>query len=900
MRLTRRAPSSGADVTPAAAAAIRRLCRSWVTALALTLVVLPPGPAHAQEDDDDSPRAIRPLPGGVRPGLPFRPGELPVPVAPPKGSDFDDGDDGDADDAGDADDDSDESSSQGSKRQSRDDDDQGASSARTTSGSSSGGDSQRPPVLKSTDKVTIDFQDTDLNDVVKYFAEITGRNFILTDDLKGEITIISHHKVTVGEAYEAFLSALEVKGYTTVTVGKITKVIKMSAAAQAPLRVYEGDTIPYTDNAVTQIFQLENVTVSDVSTVVQQLAGPNAKFTTYLPTNTLIITDSAVNIRRMWKIVKQLDVAAPKSTIQVVPVIYATASDLQQIIEQLYGVDDGTQASSSSSRNKDDSRSSRRRRRNRDKDNNNNSQASGASAGKEGRYISKILTDERTNSLIVQANESAMADIIALINRLDVDVDPASRAQIHVVYLEHAKAEDVSQVLSNLTQEGSSTSNNRNNRNSRNTPRTPNRNERNTRGRDERPPNSPASATAIFDDGVKVTSDENTNSLVIVASPESFAVIKSVIDKLDIRRKQVFVECVIMELGSEDTFDLGIGYHLGSYDDATGTLGYASSQTNGNSLLLSTQDLLSGLALGVLGEAISLETDAGSVSIPAFGIALNALQANSQIDILSTPNILTLDNEEAQIVVGRSIPFPVSSGLDANGQQLISYQREDVAITLKVTPQINESDYVTLEVFQEVSEVEEDSQGLDPAQSGFITSKRTAETTVLVANNQTIVIGGLMGHTNTNVETKVPILGDLPLIGVLFRGRREVSRKTNMLIFLTPHVINEPADLEEVYRIKMLQRQEFVRRFYGKTTEEQNAELNSLLRYSMNLVDEPSVYRVQTRETNNVTSIGAIDDSGNDTVQGGALFDDPVDDELVDDPVDPGDTTPADDGTEVE
>jgi len=830
--------------------------------LAALLLVAPPAMAQDDGEDDDRPRPLRPLPSGVRPGIPFRPGDLPAPVPPPASDDGTDEDEDEED-----------------GRRSKDDDDDrpSSSTARTTNGddSASGNERQKPPVLDRNAKVTIDFQDTPLRDVVKYFAEITGRNFILTDDLKGEITIISHHPVTVGEAYEAFLSALEVKGYTTVTVGKITKVISTSKAAQAPLRVYEGDTIPYTDNAITQIFQLQNVTVSDISTVVQQLAGPNAKFTTYLPTNTLIITDAAVNIRRMWKIVSQLDVAAPRSTIQVVPVLYATASDLQTIIEQLYGIDGESTAKSSSSRSssREEPRRTSRRRRDRDKDK--NTQATGASAGTEGRYISKILTDERTNSLIVQANESAMADIIALINRLDVDVDPASRAQIHVVYLEHAKAEDVAQVLSNLSQEGQG-SNSRNTR--RPTPRGPdNRRDSRTRNRDnDRQDESAGSATAIFEDGVKVTSDENTNSLVIVASPESFAVIKSVIEKLDIRRKQVFVECVIMELGSEDTFDLGIGYHLGSYDDATGTLGYASSQMNGNSVLLSTQDLLSGLALGVLGEAISVETDAGSLSIPAFGIALNALQANSRIDILSTPNILTLDNEEAQIVVGRSIPFPVSSGMDANGNQLISYQREDVAITLKVTPQINESDYVTLEIFQEVAEVEEDSQGLDVATSGFITSKRTAETTVLVANNQTIVIGGLMGHTNTEVETKVPVLGDLPLIGVLFRGRREISRKTNMLIFLTPHVINEPADLEEVYRVKLLQRQEFVRRFYGKSTEEQSAELNSLLRYSMNLVDEPSVYRVRQRETNNVSTIGVIPEQAPaSTLDAGPLYEDP-------------------------
>ncbi|MCK6524571.1 hypothetical protein L6R49_24460, partial [Myxococcota bacterium] len=185
----------------------------------------------------------------------------------------------------------------------------------------------------------------------------------------------------------------------------------------------------------------------------------------------------------------------------------------------------------------------------------------------------------------------------------------------------------------------------------------------------------------------------------------------------------------------------------------------------------------------------------------------------------------------------------VASGRDSNNNPLVTYQREDVAITLKVTPQINESDYVTLEVFQEVSEIEEDAQGLDVSTAGFITSKRSAETTVLVRDNQTVVIGGLMGQTSTQVETKIPLLGDLPLVGALFRGRRESTRKTNLLIFLTPHVIDEPADLEEVYRIKVAQREEFLRRFYGKSELEQVEALNTLLGHSMNIIDEPSLYR---------------------------------------------------------
>jgi hypothetical protein len=203
----------------------------------------------------------------------------------------------------------------------------------------------------------------------------------------------------------------------------------------------------------------------------------------------------------------------------------------------------------------------------------------------------------------------------------------------------------------------------------------------------------------------------------------------------------------------------------------------------------------------------------------------------------------------------------VSTGRDNNGQPIVSYQREDVAITLKVTPQINESNFVTLEIFQEVQEVEEDSQGLDASTAGFITSKRSAETTVVVRDNQTVVIGGLIGTTATEVETKVPILGDLPLIGMLFRGRRQSSRKTNMLIFLTPHIIEKPEDLEEVYRIKWAQRQEYIKRFYGKGREKADAALRDLLSYSMNQIDEPSMYRTKIPSKDQMagfTTIGAL------------------------------------------
>jgi len=830
--------------------------RLLLVLLAGAFIATPGG--YAQDDPEDEPPRIRPLPGTLRPG----PG-MPVPLPIKDGDqDDEDSDDEDKDDSSDESADRELPSSSRSTSARRSD---GASGSTSAAVSAPGNDKdrQRPPTIEPATTVMMDFNETPLTDLVKFMAEITGRNFILGDDLKGEVTIISHRPVTVPEAYEAFLSSLEVSGYTTVTVGNTVKIVNAQDAANAPLRVNEGGNIPYTDNYVTQIFQLENVTVSDIMSVAKSMAGKRASIIAYAPTNTLIITDSGVNIRRMWTVVSKLDIAAPQSKMEVIPIINATATDIQALIESIYGSEEtgSSSSSSSSSRSSSRSSSSSSSRRRRDREEESSGGAETNSVGGEGKYISKIIADDRTNSLIIMANETALAAIKDLVAELDIDIDPDKNARIHVVYLEHAQAEEVANVLANLSEESSSSS------------RTSSATRGSTRGGPDgrRPPDLLAGGSGSSDatnvvaalaDGVKITSDENTNSLVIVASPESFQILNQVIKKLDIRRKQVFVEAVIMELASEDTLDMGIGYHFGKpSEDASGQLGVVSAQLNGSSLGLS-QDVLSGMAMGVYGQSIDVDISDGAggtipFTIPAFGIALNAIQANSAINILSTPNVLTLDNEEAKVIVGRNIPFPVSTGRDSNNNPIVQYQREDVAITLQVTPQINESaDSVTLEIFQEVTEIEEDSQGLDVTSAGFITSKRSAETVVQVPDNQTVVIGGLMGQTETKVETKIPILGDLPLIGFLFRGKRDISRKTNLIILLTPHVIEEAGDLEEVYRIKIAQRDEFLRRFYGKSIEEQQDAMNELLQYSLNVIDEPSVYRTKIHTAGNVSTIG--------------------------------------------
>ncbi|MFT5582672.1 MAG: general secretion pathway protein D [Cognaticolwellia sp.] len=701
-------------------------------------------------------------------------------------------------------------------------------------------DSRNKPPCATPASVTLDYVEYEVLDLVKYMAETSCRNLILGgDDLKGKVTIISHKPVPYWTAFSAMESALATAGYTMVEVGGAYKVIPTSKASQAPVAVYEGSAIPATDRVVTQIFQMENTSVSDISSIAKELAGPQAKIIAYVPTNTLIITDSAYSIRRMWKVVGQLDVESPKSSIHVVNLNYATASEVKTIIEQVYGTSGDSASASSSKTSTKSTSSSRRSRRNRAKAEAADASASASSVGAQGKYIEKIVADERTNRLIILANDEAMEAVRKLLLEVDVDVDPANRAQIHVVYLEHADATEVATTLSNLSEGG--------NTNSRTPTRTNTRTSRASRNNptdDADGSGSATSVTALLDDGVRITADENTNSLVIVASPEAFRILQQVINKLDIRRKQVFVEVVIMEMASEDTMDLGMSYHTGIPGDSA--TGIVSSQVGPSSLGLST-DLLSGVAMGVYGDSISIDTQAGPLVIPAFGVVVSALQANSSVNILSTPNIMTLDNEEAEIVVGRNVPFPTSQGRDSNNNPIISFQREDVAITLKVTPQINESDYVTMEVYQEVTEIEESAaSGSDlVASGGPTTSKRTADTTVLVKDNQTVVIGGLMSTTETEVETKVPILGDLPLVGVLFRSKSTTTRKTNLLIFLTPHVIDTPEDLQEVYEVKVAQREEFLRRFYGKSEVEQMQALDELLSYSMNVIDQPSRYRTK-------------------------------------------------------
>jgi len=697
-----------------------------------------------------------------------------------------------------------------------------------------------PPPISPAGTVKLDFFDTSLWDLTTFFARLKRMNFVIGDpkDLQNQkVTIISHHEVSPQAAYQAFLSALEVSGYTVSTVGDTSKIVKSSEAGQKPIQIRTG--APRSgDDYVTQLIQLNNVNVNDMTKVIQGMAPAEAKIIAYPPTNTMIITDTANNIRKLYKLMNELDVAAPKSSMVIYPLRFATSSEIKTIIEELYGTAETTPEDTSTRSTRSSRRSSRRTSRTTTP-----APTEAVTAGEKANYINKVLDDERTNSLIVLANEDGHQAIRDLLEQIDVDVDPQNRAQIHVVYLENAKAEEVSQVLSELSQSQTSGANNR-----KKAPATTRTAAGRTAATAAEAEGEERGAIAAFDSGMRIAADENTNSLVIIANNEDFRVVESVIKQLDIRRRSVFVDAVVLELTSEDSFDFNIAAHV---PQAPGqdSVGFLSGQLGTSSLGLQ-QDALSGLAFGVYGANIDVpvqgpDGSATTIGIPAFGIALNAIKTAGSTNIISNPNITTLDNQEAEIVVGRKIPFPGNTTFSNVGQPITSFTREDVAITMKITPQINAADYVTLELELEVQEVEDSAQAQSDlfASGGPTTSKRNVKTTVIVRDNETMVLGGIVGTTQSHTENKIPVLGDLPLVGALFRSTTDQDRKTNLMVFLTPHIIDGPDDMYEVQRVKEAQRAEFLRRFYGKSRDKYWAELQSLLRYSMNMVEEPSMYR---------------------------------------------------------
>ncbi len=630
---------------------------------------------------------------------------------------------------------------------------------------------QRQEIVAEEGEVQLDFNDVELSVVIDTIARLTGKNFIYDDRVRGRVTIVSPSKISVEQAYAVFESVLQVKGFTTVTTpGGVIKVIPIREAKESNIETVRGRrTTPDSDRFITRLIPLRYIDAEAISNTLKPLVSKDASLVAYAPTNTVILTDSASNIRRLLAILDSIDVETYKEELAVIKIRHADASTLAQQLSEIFGAE-VTGATPAAARR------TRARRAGQPQPT-----IPTATSGALGGAV-RILTDERSNSLIVLASRQRLADIRDVVAKLDLPVSGFGR--IHVYYLKHADAEELANTLNSLVS---------------GQPSTP------AGGPQGASPQALRAAISELSEGVTVTADPPTNSLVIQASKEGYDTLSQVIEQLDIQRPQVLVEALIMEVLVTDNEALGFTglVEILDGDDNVITIG---SQTDGSISPPATA------GTPVLFGADPLSTFFGNIAADAGTTAISAIieaaASDARTNIVSAPHILTSDNEEAEIKIGDNIPIITSrvesAGTDpdaVNQASSVNVERQDIGVTLRVTPQISEGDTVRLQIFQEISGINSTLTGAEgvgnPEDVGVALTNRKVENTVVVNDGETVVVGGLLSDDYEDNITKVPFLGDIPWLGWFFKSTSRNLVKTNLLVFLTPNIIRSTDDLEE-------------------------------------------------------------------------------------------------------
>lgn len=598
---------------------------------------------------------------------------------------------------------------------------------------------QKPPKtrglpLSSNQLVSIDFNNVDIGVFIKFISDLTKKNFIINERVKGKVTIISPGKITVKEAYKVFESVLEVHGYAAVPSGEIIKIVPTPDARSKNIktRLKEESGAPG-DEVVTQIIPLRYADPNEIKRLFTPLVSKSSVILAYSPTNTLIITDVHSNIKRLLRILRSIDITGVGQQIAVIPVENADAAKLVTLLGSIF-------------------KSTNRTKRAAQKD-------------------ITFVADERTNVIVVLASEGDTENIRHLVKTLDKET-PKGQAKIHVYYLEHASAEDLAKVLLDIPK---------------------------TKAADKQPGKKTA---PVVSDKVRISADKATNSLIIMADSADYMTLEQIIKKIDIPRAMVYIEALIMEVNVDKDFRIGSDYLLGGDDNYEGKDiiyggGFSAGGFGGDAgtsqatVNAANVPIPPGLSLGIFGEAIEIS----GITFPSISAIFQAYKKDNDVRILSTPQILTTDNQEAKIYVGQNVPFQTKSTTTEN-DTFNSFEYRDVGRTLKITPSISIDRMVRLEISLESTDL------LSATDFRPTTLKRTVDTTAIVKDRNTVVLGGLIDNTSSSTVYKIPCLGDIPGIGYLFSNHGETSTKTNLYVFLTPKVIQTSAEAQKVYKSK--------------------------------------------------------------------------------------------------
>jgi general secretion pathway protein D len=636
---------------------------------------------------------------------------------------------------------------------------------------------QTPPPTLRPGETLLNFQSADIQAVVKTISQITGRNFLVDPRVKGQVTIISAKPVSAGVAYQVFLAALKAQGFTAVDgVGNLVKIVP-SAEAKHNAFVTPEDGPRASEALVTHVAVLQHASATQMVPLLRPLMAPTSQLSAFDPANTLIITDYADNVRRMLQIIEKID--QPLSAdVTIVPLQHASALDMADLITRL-----STTAAPGAA-------------------------IPGAVPGSGGDRFS-IVPDLRTNSLLIRTdNPGRLNQLRALIARLDVPA--VTGGNTRVIYLKNADAVKLAEVLRGLL------------------------------AAEARALTAAASASATAAvarpsaaakavEASLIQADEATNALIINATDAVYNNLRAVIEKLDVRRAQVFVEALIVEISSDKASELGFQWAAVGKQGAGGVAGLTNFPLGGTPLAAAAVNPAGvlanagGLSVAFLGPEITLPN--GTRTRGLGGLA-RLLEENSYANILSTPNLMTLDNAEAKIIVGQNVPFVTGSFAQAAGaagaavNPFQTIERKDVGLTLKVKPQISDGGAIKLDIYQEVSSVARATTGA----SDLVTNKRSLETKVIIDDGHTVVLGGLIEDNTTDSEQAVPFLGRLPLLGWLFRYREKTGRKTNLMVFLRPVIVRS---VHEGYNVTV-DRYDYLRALDKNPSAERATTLNRL------------------------------------------------------------------------
>jgi general secretion pathway protein D len=609
-----------------------------------------------------------------------------------------------------------------------------------------------PPAREPVEEkyVTLDFDNVNIEVFVKFISELTGKNFIIDEKVKGKVTIFSPKKIPLRDVYKVFLSVLEINGYATVPVGNMVKIVPSVQAREKSVETrFAREARDSDDRMVTQIIVLERANPDEVKRVLDPIVSKTSSVLSYAPAGMLIITDYLSNVRRLLGIVKALDVEGAGDQITYLPLQNASASEVAKSLSTVF----------------------QQRRPN--------------------LTPLRVVADPRTNSIIIFGSVADTENVRKLVGMMDADV-PRGESNIQVYRLQNSIAEDLAKVLNSIIQETAAASS--------------------AAGTTHAAPGAPVqrAAAPVVSRNVQIVPDKATNTLVIMAEREDYKILESIIKQLDVPRAMVYIEALIMEVNATKDFKLGVEWsgvkdtgHITGLDGSK-SAGFVSSGTGVLSSLTSTATaagtllgLPPGFSMGIVGAGIKI----GDVIFPSIGAMVQAYKTDADVSILSTPQLLTLDNEEAEINVGSNVPYITRQDSTTTSAQYPvnynTYEYKDVGVILNITPHINEEDFVRLKISQEVTKVTSGAEKATPT-----TLKRTAKTTVVVKDGETIVIGGLVGDSTDDGTNKVPFLGEIPILGWLFKAQTVKREKTNLYVFLTPHIVRTQKEAALLYHEK--------------------------------------------------------------------------------------------------